>query len=64
MVAQHSPNISAKYRSFRITIGGPRVVVNAAAFHALFDYRSRRFEKNKNNSSPSTRKTQYCGEPP
>ena len=25
--------------------------------------RSRRFERNKNVSSPSTRKTQYCGEP-
>ena len=47
--------------------GGPRVVDSTAAFHAQssgFVYRSRRFERNKNVSSPSTRKTQYRGEPP
>ena len=32
------------------------------SFH--FISRSRRFERNKNVSSPSTCKTQYCGEPP
>ena len=47
--------------------GGSRVVVSTAAFHArvrLFVSRSRRFEKNKNVSSPSTCETQYCGGPP
>ena len=46
--------------------GGPRVVVSTAAFHARVRgfFRSRRFEINKNVSSPSTRETQYCGEPP
>ena len=37
--------------------GGPRVVVSTAAFHARvrgFGSRSRRFERNKNVSSPST----------
>ena len=42
--------------------GGPRVVVSTAAIQ--FISRSRRFERNKNVSSPSTRETQYCGEPP
>ena len=48
--------------------GGPRVVVSTAAFQVGvrgFVSRSRRFERNKNVSSPSTlAKTQYCGEPP
>ena len=47
--------------------GGPRVVVSTAAFHARFwgsfpglgD-----LKKKKKNSSPSTHKTQYCGESP
>ena len=34
--------------------GGPRVVVSTAAFHAGFGSRSRRFERNKIVSSPST----------
>ena len=49
------------------TGGGPRVVVSTAAFHATssgFGSRSRRFERNKNVSSPSTCESQYCGEPP
>ena len=29
-----------------------------------FGFRSRRFERNKNISSPSTCESQYCGEPP
>ena len=41
--------------------GGPWVVVITAAFHGS---RSRRFERNKNVFSPSTCKTQYCGELP
>ena len=47
--------------------GGPGVVVSTAAFHA----RVRGsvpglggLKETKNVSSPSTRKTQYCGEPP
>ena len=51
--------------------GGPRIVVSTAAFHAClsrqssgFGSQSRRFERNKNVSSPSTCETQYCGEPP
>ena len=46
--------------------GGPRVVVSTAAFHARarLGSRSRQFERNKNVSSPSTCKTQCCGEPP
>ena len=49
--------------------GGPRVAVSTAAFYADIGFvpryvpLSRRFERNKNVSSPSTRKTQYCGEP-
>ena len=49
--------------------GGPRVAVSTAAFHADTGFAprlvplSQRFERNKNVSSPSTRKTQYCGEP-
>ena len=45
---------------------GPRVVVSTAAFHARVrgSVRSRRFERNKNVSSPSTCENQYCGEPP
>ena len=46
---------------------GPRVVVSTAAFHVRsseFGSRSRRFERNKNVSSPSTCESQYCGEPP
>ena len=39
--------------------GGPRVVVSPG-----FGSRSRRFERNKNVSSPSTCESQYCGEPP
>ena len=46
---------------------GPRVVVSTAAFHA----RARGsvpgvggLKKTKNVSSPSTRESQYCGEPP
>ena len=47
--------------------GGPRVVVNTAAFRArargsvpgLGD-----FKETKNVSSPSTCESQYCGEPP
>ena len=47
--------------------GGPRVVVSTAAFHA----RVRGsvpglggFKETNNVSSPSTRESQYCGEPP
>ena len=47
--------------------GGPRVVVSTAAFHA----RDRGsvpdlggLKETKNVSSPSTRESQYCGEPP
>ena len=47
--------------------GGPRVVVNTAAFHA----RVRGsvpglggLKETKNVSSPSTCESQYCGEPP
>ena len=47
--------------------GGPRVVVSTAAFHA----RVRGsvpglggLKETKNVSSPSTCKSQYCGEPP
>ena len=43
-----------------------RVVVSTILTFTLefgFVSRSRRFERNKNVSSPSTRKTQYCGEP-
>ena len=46
--------------------GGPKVVISTAAFHARAwgsVPRSRRFERNKNVSSPSTCETQYCGEP-
>ena len=47
--------------------GGPRVVVSTAAFHARVrgsfpDLGG--LKKTKTVSSPSTRKTQYCGEPP
>ena len=47
--------------------GGPRVVVSTAVFHARVRGsvpKPRRFERNKNVSSSSTCKTQYCGEPP
>ena len=46
--------------------GGPRVVVSTAAFHASsgFGSRSRRFERSKNVSSPSTCESQFCGKPP
>ena len=46
--------------------GGPRVVVSTAAFHASVRGSFPGLgglKKNKNVSSPSTRKTQYCGEP-
>ena len=46
--------------------GGPRVVVSTAAFHARVRVRFPGFggpKGNKNVSSPSTPKTQYCGEP-
>ena len=42
-------------------------MVSAAAFQARvrgFVSQSRRFERNKNVSSPSTSETQYCEEPP
>ena len=46
--------------------GGPRVVVSTAAFHASVrgSFPGLGGSKETNVSSPSTRKTQYCGEPP
>ena len=46
--------------------GGPRVVVSTATFHArvLCSFLRLGGLKKKNVSSPSTRKTKYCGEPP
>ena len=45
--------------------GGPRVVVNTAAFHArVRGSVPGLFERNKNVSSPSTCESQYCGESP
>ena len=49
------------------TIRGPRVEVSTAAFHARVRGSFPGFDGLKettNVSSPSTRKTQYCGEPP
>ena len=47
--------------------GGPRVVVSTAAFHASVwgsvPALGGLKKKKKNVSSPSTRKTQYCGKP-
>ena len=44
--------------------GGPRVVVSTAAFHARVRGSFPGFSGLKKNvSSPSTRKTQYSGEP-
>ena len=45
--------------------GGPRVVHCCLSRQSPgFGSRSRRFERNKNVSSPSTCETQYCGKPP
>ena len=59
--------ISSDWSLFSCRAGALSVVVSTAAFHARVRgsfSRSRRFERNKNVSSPSTRKIQYCGEPP
>ena len=47
--------------------GGPRVVVNTAAFHAIVRgsvHGLGGLKETKNVSSPSTCESQYCGEPP
>ena len=46
-----------------VQTGGPSVVVSTAALHAGSRFVSR-LKETKNVSSPSTRKTQYCMEPP
>ena len=60
-------NIKHKGILSSIVVGGPRVVVSTAAFHA----RVRGsvpglggLKETKNVSSPSTCESQYCGEPP
>ena len=65
-------SVQLEFTSYRATLlfekgGGPRVVVNTAAFHA----RVRGsvpglggLKEAKNVSSPSTCESQYCGEPP
>ena len=45
---------------FNMQGGGPRVVVNTAAFHFSIPG----LKETKNVSSPSTCESQYCGEPP
>ena len=72
-VRNHLDNISVDRifiggeRLVRLEGGGPRVVVNTAAFHV----RVRGsvpglggLKETKNVSSPSTCESQYCGEPP
>ena len=44
-----------KFKVDKIQNGRPSAILNS---------RSRRFERNKNVSSPSTCESQYCGEPP
>ena len=53
-------------RGDRIMLNTIRILIVSGMFNNStgFGSRSRRFQRNKNVSSPSTCESQYCGEPP